>query len=34
MEILCREWDTLIKLPDVIQDRIEMIFKDGEYMPG
>jgi hypothetical protein len=34
MENLCREWDTLIKLPDVIQDRIEMIFKDGEYVPG
>lgn len=34
MENLCREWDRLIKLPDVIQDRIEMIFQDGEYVPG
>lgn len=34
MESLCREWDRLIKLPDVIQHRIEMISKDGEYVPG
>jgi DnaJ-domain-containing protein 1 len=34
MEHLCRGWDGLIKLPDVIQNRIEEIFKDGEYVPG
>jgi hypothetical protein len=34
MEKLCREWDVLINLPDVIQARIEEIFKDGEYQGG
>lgn len=34
MELVCRMWDRLVKLPDVIRDRIEMIFKDGEYVPG